>query len=610
MVYKLKKSKAIFFHTVKLFRKKKKKLPENLRQEISNTLSSMQHHLMKKDVDESGSLAKKCELLARLNLKKSFFDHIVEFVFGAIFALIAATIIRQMWFELYEIPSGSMRPSLMEKDRLVVSKAQFGINIPLSLNHLVFDPSEVKRSGMIIFSAKGLDFPDTKTRYFYLFPGYKVLVKRLIGKPGDTLYFYGGRIYGIDKNGKDISHELAPSSLSHINHVPFFSFEGDLKIKNAAPHSNILSPVVIHQMGLPVAKMTVTPFKQVQGEILYSSEPDNKVEHYDALFGFKNFAHVRMLVEEGKYMLEMKHSPSLKNALLKQNLRGYLVPTLATSLSYIPLDEALLKKIHTSLFTDRFIVKSGYLKRESQPYPPISEGVPNRYPKLAGIPDGTYEFVGGQPYEILWGGIAKKLPSTHPIAAFSAEKTLLFFNLGIEFDTAFEPSSGYNLFPSRYAFFRNNALYLMDKEVLSSDHPTLVKYMNNEMQREKNSNGGYHPFIDLGPPLLPGGALDVNLIEKAGIKVPEGHYFVLGDNYPVSADSRKWGFVPEGNLKGVPEFIFWPPSPRFGLPNQPLYPLLTMPRLIVWLLAGIVFIIWRFIERKHHHLPISAEQLK
>ena len=40
--------------------------------------------------------------------------------------------------------------------------------------------------------------------------------------------------------------------------------------------------------------------------------------------------------------------------------------------------------------------------------------------------------------------------------------------------------------------------------------------------------------------------------------VPEGHYLGLGDNSPISRDSRVWGFVPEENILGKAFFVFWP----------------------------------------------------
>jgi signal peptidase I len=47
------------------------------------------------------------------------------------------------------------------------------------------------------------------------------------------------------------------------------------------------------------------------------------------------------------------------------------------------------------------------------------------------------------------------------------------------------------------------------------------------------------------------------LVEDNQLIIPEGQYFVMGDNRDDSQDSRYWGFVPRENIIGEPLLIYW-----------------------------------------------------
>ncbi len=57
------------------------------------------------------------------------------------------------------------------------------------------------------------------------------------------------------------------------------------------------------------------------------------------------------------------------------------------------------------------------------------------------------------------------------------------------------------------------------------------------------------------------------MVDNGQLIVPEGNYFVMGDNRDDSLDSRYWGFVPVENIVGRPLLIYW--SMRSQEPADP-----------------------------------------
>jgi signal peptidase I len=623
--YSLKKSKTILRQAYHIYLRKKQKLPDELSAEILKTLSALQQEILSKNTVTAANLAKQLETLCEFHLKKSTFDQLKDLVFALIFALGVAILIRQMWFEFYEIPSGSMRPTLKEQDRLVVSKTDFGINMPLHPKHLYFDPKLVQRSGIAIFTGENMDIRDVDTMYFYIFPGKKQYVKRIIGKPGDILYFYGGEIYAIDQMGNNVSHELQLPQLNLIEHIPFIDFDRKITMPET-PVNGIYSPIYIYQMNEAIAKLYTTAQNQVRGEMLnpsqihYADAP--KIEEYSDLWGFKNYGMSRLLtkeqvkfltdqdpstMEEGILYLEIKHHPSILSAKLIRDEYGRLRPSMGLSTSIIPLQEHHLRTILANMYTARFEVTNGFAYRWGL-NPQLA--TKNMFlPHLPNIPNGCYEFYYGKASKVKWQGITEQLPPTHPLYTYDPQRVQLLYNIGIEFDTRFAPQTkNQRLNPARYTYFRNGELYLLGAPILTQEDPTLLEFLKREEARKLASNpqNPYLPFADAGSPLKEDGVIDIDFIRQYGILVPPKMYLVLGDNHAMSADSREFGFVPESNLRGGPDFIFWPPGPRWGYPNQPEYPWVNFPRAIIWLAAFACIGTGTLYWRSRNHLPLKG----
>ncbi|MDP2873743.1 MAG: signal peptidase I [bacterium] len=58
------------------------------------------------------------------------------------------------------------------------------------------------------------------------------------------------------------------------------------------------------------------------------------------------------------------------------------------------------------------------------------------------------------------------------------------------------------------------------------------------------------------------------LPEGKRLKIPEGEYFVMGDNRERSSDSREWGFVPRELIIGRSWVRYWPTQALAFIPSQ------------------------------------------
>ena len=108
-----------------------------------------------------------------------------EWVEAAVFAaFLAFCVIRPFIVQAFKIPTGSMRPTLIEGDLILVNKFIYGAKIPFTDLRLPA-VKEIKRGDVIVFI-----YPEDAKKDF---------IKRMVGLPGDVVEIRNGTIYINDK---------------------------------------------------------------------------------------------------------------------------------------------------------------------------------------------------------------------------------------------------------------------------------------------------------------------------------------------------------------------------------------------------------------------------
>jgi signal peptidase I len=101
-------------------------------------------------------------------------------------------------------------------------------------------------------------------------------------------------------------------------------------------------------------------------------------------------------------------------------------------------------------------------------------------------------------------------------------------------------------------------------DFLEEDTMSYAKQFEEMVEFSQGSGGKKHRILndERRPAMIPGVEDFPNRqncrysAEGVVCKVPEGHYFMMGDNRDNSLDSRYWGFVPEKNIVGKAFFVW------------------------------------------------------
>lgn len=128
------------------------------------------------------------------------FKKTIKTIFNAMFSFAGIVIMiftfRWAFFEPYVIPSGSMIPSLLIHDHIIISKMAYGLRVPFT-RKWIWQWDTPKRGDIVVFrpvKAKNISF----------------MIKRVIGVPGDRIYIDDNSQLWI--NGQSVQRKLINDS--------------------------------------------------------------------------------------------------------------------------------------------------------------------------------------------------------------------------------------------------------------------------------------------------------------------------------------------------------------------------------------------------------------
>lgn len=126
----------------------------------------------------------------------------LDWTAGLFPVILVVFLVRSFVIEPFKIPSGSMVPTLLVGDLIVVNKFHYGIRLPV-LDKKIIANHDVERGDVMVFR-----YPEDPSVDF---------IKRVVGVPGDTIRYADGKLYVNDQLAATVPDGSFYDEDSHTN---------------------------------------------------------------------------------------------------------------------------------------------------------------------------------------------------------------------------------------------------------------------------------------------------------------------------------------------------------------------------------------------------------
>ncbi len=210
------RAKQILSQTKSLLNKNSSKISPESVAVVNRKINGLEEALIGGNTEDIARKTDELEGASADYLAKFAKSKLRQNVEALIFAVALALLIRTFVFQPFKIPSGSMIPTLLVGDHLLVNKFIYGTKIPLT-DKIVFPIEEIKRGDVIVFTYPNTEHDPSKNGIYY--------IKRVVGLPGDRIDIEGRELY---INGEKVPLDFIGTYVDKRNGEQFDEYDEDL----------------------------------------------------------------------------------------------------------------------------------------------------------------------------------------------------------------------------------------------------------------------------------------------------------------------------------------------------------------------------------------------